>query len=82
MGVPTVNSLGQFIHYVGWRGLIGIAHPEIDNVAAGRAGLLLEFTDDIENVRREALNALKLFLHGSTTWLATVIRPRKKGLKP
>ena len=62
MGVPTVNSLGQFIHYVGWRGLIGIAHPEINNVFAPRPRSRLQLSNNVENIGRQAFDALEIVI--------------------
>jgi hypothetical protein len=44
-------------------GLIGVAHAEIDNVFTGRASSCLHRVDFSEDVRREALDAVKFGFH-------------------
>ena len=64
MGVPSMNGLGQFIHYVGRRRLIGIAHPKINDIFAPRPGRRLQLTNDVENIGRQALNTLEIVIQG------------------
>jgi hypothetical protein len=51
------------------RGLIRIAHTEVDNVLPSRASLLLEVTDNIKNVWRQTLDTPKLVIHNYLTLL-------------
>ena len=43
---------------------IGIAHAEIDDVHPGGAGLGLDRIDVFKHVRRQASDAVKIFVHG------------------
>jgi hypothetical protein len=43
--------------------LVRIAHAEINDVLSASTRGLLQFTDDIEDVGRETLNALKMGIH-------------------
>ena len=45
---------------------IGIAHAEIDDVASGGTGLCFQRVDLGEDIRRETLDAVELFGHGSS----------------
>ena len=67
MGVAATGSLHQLIDDMGRGRLIRVAHPEVDNIIPRRTSLLLEITNNTENVRREALNTLKLIVHLLTT---------------
>ena len=69
MGVATTGCFHQFIHNMFRRGLIRIAHTEVDNVLPSRASLLLEVTDNIKNVWRQALDTPKLVIHNYLTLL-------------
>jgi hypothetical protein len=51
------------------RRLVRVAHAEVDDVFAASSRLLLQITDDVEDVRREALDAREVGFHGSTTRL-------------
>jgi hypothetical protein len=66
-----------------WCGLVRITHTEVDDVLSRRPRLLLEVTDNIEYVWRQALNTPKLFVHDIPTLLgAQTLAPRcKKGSK-
>jgi hypothetical protein len=63
--------------------LIRIAHTEIDDVLSHRPRLLLEVTDNIEHVWRQALDTSKLIVHDIPTLQgAQAPMPRfKKGSK-
>ena len=62
--VAALNRLTQLLYDV-WRcRLIGVAHTKINDVFSTRTRGLLQFTDDIEDVGRETLNALKMGIHG------------------
>ena len=60
MGVPATHCVSQFIDNMRGRWLIRITHPEIDDVLTTRAGDLLELANNIEDVRRQSLNPLKV----------------------
>jgi len=64
MGVSASSGFHQFLHDMGWSRLIGIAHAEIDDVLAASAGLGLQLVDDVEDVRGQAFDALKVGVHG------------------
>ena len=67
MRISTSGSLDQlFNDMIGCR-LIRIPHAKVDDVLAGGSGLLLEFTNDIENVGRQALDTPKLIVHDKLT---------------
>jgi hypothetical protein len=51
------------------RGLIRIAHTEVDNVLPSGASLLFEVTDNIKDVWRQALDTPKLVIHNYLTLL-------------
>src|SRR5262245_4883830 len=62
------------------RGLVRIAHPEVDDVLTGSPGLLLEVPDNIENVWRQALDTPKLIVHNKSNSTARrPTAPRQKG---
>jgi hypothetical protein len=60
MGIGATGRLNQFIDDVARRGAVGIAHAHIDDVLAATARRHLQFRRDVENVRRQALDAGKL----------------------
>ena len=63
MRIAAPHGLAQFFNEV-WRSrLVRVAHTEINDVLAPCARSLLQFTDDIEDVGRETLNALKMGIH-------------------
>ena len=63
MRIAAPHGLAQFFNDV-WRSrLVRVAHTEINDVFAPCARSLLQFTDDIEYVGRETLNALKMGIH-------------------
>ncbi len=83
VGIAAARGFHQLVDDMVRRGLVGIAHAEIDDVLAGRPGLLLQFTDDIEHIGRQALDAPKLVRPRLTT-LLTALAGRddaKKGEK-
>ena len=57
------------------RGLIGIAHPEIDDVLASGAGLGLEVVDDGEDVGGEPLDPVEV-VHENLAQNHTLIEPK------
>ena len=67
MGVAALGGFYQLVDNVCRRGLVRITHAEINDVFPGRTGLLLQVANDVENVRGEALNALKLVFHALVT---------------
>ena len=64
--VRTLHGLDQLVHDVARRGLVGIAHAEVDHVLAALARLELEFARHVENVRRKALYSWKFFHAGAS----------------
>ena len=63
MRIAAPNRLTQFFNDV-WRSrLVRVAHTEIYDVLSARTRGLLQFTNDIEDVGRETLNALKMGIH-------------------
>ena len=60
MGIITPGHLDQFIDDMFRGGLIGIAHAEVDDVLAARAGLSFQVVDDVEDIGRQAFDALKV----------------------
>ena len=83
MCITAPGCLHQLVHNMARSGLVRIAHTEVDNVFSGRPSLLLEVTDNIEHVWRQALNTPKLIVHDNLTLLgAQAPAPRfKKGRK-
>jgi ABC-type siderophore export system fused ATPase/permease subunit len=69
MSVATTGCFHQFIHNMLGRGLIRIAHTEVDNVLPSGASLLFEVTDNIKDVWRQALDTPKLVIHNYLTLL-------------
>ena len=45
------RGLDQLGHDMRGRGLVGIAHAEVDDVLAGAPGLQTQFADRVEDVR-------------------------------
>ena len=64
MGIAALRRLDHLVHDVAWRGLIGVAHAEVDHVLAPLAGGGLQLAGDVEDVGRQALDAREL-LHES-----------------
>ena len=54
------RRLAQLLDDVLRRRQVGIAHAEIDDVVAARAGLRLQLVDLLEDVRRQPLDAMKV----------------------
>ena len=63
MGVTAARGFHHLVHDMARRGLVGIAHAKIDDVLASRARLLLQLSNDVEDIGRKTLDALKLFIH-------------------
>ena len=55
--IGTLHGLDQLGHDVRRRRTVGVAHAEVDDVLATAAGGHLEFGGDVEDVRRQALEA-------------------------
>ena len=66
MGVLALRRLYQLVDDVLGRRLIRIAHPEIDDVLTPGSGGLLQFTYDIEDIRRQTLDTGKIGSHDSS----------------
>ena len=64
MRVTALRDLDQLIDDVLRRGLIGIAHAEIDDVFAASARSHFELAHLIEHVGWQALNAREFFSQG------------------
>ena len=64
MGIAALCRLDQLVHDVAWRGLVRIAHAEVDDVLAPLASGRLQLGGDVEDVGRQALDAREL-LHES-----------------
>ncbi len=54
------GRLHQLVDDVAGRFLVGIAHPEVDDVLALGARLRLQVVDDREDVGREPLDSIEL----------------------
>jgi hypothetical protein len=61
MRVGTLHRLDQLLHDVRRRGLVGIAHRQIDDVLAATTRAHLQLPRDVEDVGRQALDAGELF---------------------
>ena len=64
MRIAALHRLTQLLNDVWRRGLVRVAHTEINDVFPASTRDLLQFTNDIEDVGRETLNALKMGIHG------------------
>ena len=64
VGVVAAGGLDQLFDDVFRRRLIGIAHAEVDDVLAARARLGLQIVDDVEDVGRQAFDALEVGVQG------------------
>jgi hypothetical protein len=69
MGVAATRCLYQFIYNMVRRGLIRVAHTEVDNILSSGASLLLEVSDNVKNVWRQTLYTPKLIIHNYVTLL-------------
>ena len=69
MGVAALCGFHQLVHDVLRRGLVRVAHAEVDDVLATPARRHLEFADHVEDVRRKSLDAGEFFGQGSYTFL-------------
>ena len=67
MRVASGHGFAKLVHDMLRRGLIRIAHPEIDDVLAAPTRLGSQVADDAEYIRGKARDALKLFSHGKTS---------------
>ena len=63
MRIAALSGLAQFIDNVLRGRLVGVAHPEINNVFTPGARFLLQLANNVENVGRKSLNALKMRVH-------------------
>jgi len=62
MGLWVLDRFDQLIDDSVGCGLIGIAHAEIDHIAAGRPRVRLHLIDLAEHIWRQSANAMKLRL--------------------
>ena len=60
MRVTAAHCIPQFVDNMRGRWLIRITHAEIDNVLTTRARSLLQLANDVENIRGQPLNPLKV----------------------
>ena len=60
VGVRPLHGFDELVDDVPGRGAVGIAHSEVDDVLPAPAGGHLELGGDVEDVRREALDAREL----------------------
>ncbi len=58
--ILALGDLDQLVHDMARRGSVGIAHREVDDVLARAASRHLQLVGDVEDVRRQALDALEL----------------------
>ena len=63
MRIASINRFFQLVNNVLGRRLIGVAHPEINDVFTSGASRLLQFPNDIEDIGREAFDTLKRLVH-------------------
>ena len=63
MRITAPNRFPQLLDDVRRCRLIRVAHSEINDVLSASARGLLQLADDIEDVGRETLNALKMDIH-------------------
>ena len=63
MSVAALRRLYQFVDNMLRGRLVRITHAEIDDVLATRPCLSLQLIDNIENIRRQPLDAGKFFYH-------------------
>ena len=61
--VTALRTLHQFVDNMCRRGLVRIAHAEIDDVLPRCPGLVFQVTDNVENVGGKTRNAPKLLVH-------------------
>jgi hypothetical protein len=61
MGVRALCSLDQFIHDMWWGRLVRITHPKINNILSPLSRFCLQLIDNIENIRGQTFNSLKIF---------------------
>ena len=66
MGVLALHCLNQFVDNVLRRGLVGIAHAEVDDILASGACGVFQFRHDGENIGRQPLDTGKIFDHGGS----------------
>ena len=62
MGISPLHRLGQLVDDMIGRGLVGITHPEIDDVLTLGPCRLLEVTNNVKDVWWQTLYALKMMI--------------------
>ena len=75
----VARRLDQLVDDMGGRGLIRIAHPEIDNILAAVTRLQLERLDLRKNVGRKTVYAIKTLHVYLTNCLKTLVEPTVLG---
>ena len=63
MRIAALNRFTQLLDDVRRCRLVRIAHAKINDVLSASTCGLLQFTNDIEDVGRETLDALKMSIH-------------------
>ena len=64
VGAGITYGFNKFLHHVGRRGRIWVAHTEVNHVTPGLAGNQFEAVNLRKNIRRQAGNTVKIGLHG------------------
>ena len=67
MGVAALRRFAHFIDDVLGRGLIGVAHAEVDDVFTAAARRHFELAHLVKNIRWQALDAREFFGQGDYT---------------
>jgi len=62
MGITAACHLDQLLDDM-FRRLIRVTHAEVDDVLPSRSRLRLELTDNVKNVRRQAIYTGELVVH-------------------
>ena len=59
--IGTLYGFDQLIDDMPWRGAVGIAHAEVDDIFAAPPCRELQFTGNVKHIRRQPFDAGKLF---------------------
>lgn len=63
MGIGLGRDFAQLVDHMLWRRLIRVAHPKVDDVAARQTRRVPHRIHFCDNVRRQPLHAVELFVH-------------------
>ena len=66
VGIAPLGGFCQLIDNMLWRGLIRIAHAEIDNILTPRSRCGLHLSNNIEDIGRQTTDSLEIGFHDST----------------